>query len=422
MPELRITGVRAITCCPDGSNLVVVRIDTNQPGLYGLGCATYTQRWKAVVTAVEEYMAPLLLGRDATRIEDAWQTAHGSSYWRNGPVLNNAISGCDMALWDILGKEAGLPVYRLLGGKCRESAAVYRHADGRDPVEVEDNVRDYLEQGYQYIRCQMGGYGGSAAVNPMSINQDAGKAKLRAGQRWLSSPEGSTAGAYFDALAYMRGTLALFEHIRSMVGPEVELLHDVHERLTPIDAVRLAKGLEPYRLFFLEDALPPEQVDWFRHIRSHAAVPLAMGELFNNPMEWSALISERLIDFIRVHISQIGGLTPARKLANLCEAHGIRTAWHGPGDVSPVGHACNVHLDLASPNFGIQEWCGIDESPQLNEVFSGMPYVKNGFAYVCEKPGFGVDIDETAAKRYPCFAELPEWTLTRLPDGTAVRP
>jgi mannonate dehydratase len=199
-------------------------------------------------------------------------------------------------------------------------------------------------------------------------------------------------------------------------------LHDVHERLTPIDAVRLAKNLEPYRPFFLEDALPPEQVDWFRTIRSQAAVPIAMGELFNNPMEWTALVSERLIDYIRVHISQIGGLTPARKLAILCEAHGIRTAWHGPGDVSPIGHACNVHLDLASANFGIQEWCGIDENGPLNEVFSGIPKVKNGFAYVEEKPGFGVDIDEEKARKYPAYLEHPQWTLTRLPDGTPVRP
>jgi mannonate dehydratase len=288
-------------------------------------------------------------------------------------------------------------------------------------VEVEDSVRRYMEQGYQYIRCQMGGYGGAAIVDPMSIN-DPSRAKPRAGRRWLKSPENVQQGAVFDALAYMRGTVALFEHIRDKIGPEVELLHDVHERLVPIDAVRLAKSLEPFRLFFLEDALPPEQVDWFRQIRSHAAVPLAMGELFNNPMEWLQLIDERLIDYIRVHLSQIGGLTPARKLAALCEAHGIRTAWHGPGDVSPVGHACSVHLDLATPNFGIQEWCGIDGNGPLNEVFSGIPKVKNGYVYVSEKPGFGVDIDEKAAKRYPCTSELPQWTLTRLPDGTPVKP
>ena len=415
MGNLKITGVRAITCAPDGSNLIIVRIDTNQPGLYGLGCATFTQRWKTVVNAIEEYMAPLLIGRDPTRIEDAWQAAMGSSYWRNGPCLNNAISGCDMALWDILGKEAGLPVYRLLGGKCREGAAVYRHADGRDPVEVEDNVRRYMEKGYQYIRCQMGGYGGQMRY----LNSPEGPSAFD--MRYINSPGGQNDAA-FDAIAYARSVPRMFEHLRSKLGFEVELCHDVHERLVPIEAVRLAKAVEPYRLFFLEDALPPEQVDWFRQIRAQAAVPLAMGELFNNPMEWMSLVSERLIDFMRVHISQIGGLTPARKLAILCEAYGIRTAWHGPGDVSPVGHACNVHLDLASANFGIQEWGGYDESPTLNEVFSGIPKVKNGFAYVEDKPGFGVDIDEEAARRYPCFHDLPQWTLTRLPDGTAVRP
>jgi len=402
MSELKITGVRAITCAPDGSNLIVVRIDTNQPGLYGLGCATFTQRWKTVVNAIEEYMAPLLIGRDPTRIEDAWQTAMGSSYWRNGPCLNNAISGCDMALWDILGKVAGLPVYRLLGGKCREGAAVYRHADGRDPVEVEDNVRKYMEQGYQYIRVQMGGYGGKMG--------------------FLNSPQDRQYGAYFDALAYARSVPVLFEHLRNKLGNEIELCHDVHERLVPIEAVRLAKAVEPYRLFFLEDALPPEQVDWFRQIRSQTAVPIAMGELFNNSMEWQALVNDHLIDFIRVHISQIGGLTPARKLAIQCEAQGIRTAWHGPGDVSPIGHACNVHLDLVSANFGIQEWCGIDKSEKLHEVFTGIPEVRNGFVYIEDKPGFGVDMDEEAAKRFPCFSELPQWTLTRLPDGTAVKP
>lgn len=417
MSELRITGVRAITCAPDGSNLIVVRIDTNQPGLYGLGCATFTQRWKVVVTAIEEYMAPLLLGRDPRKIEDIWQVAHGSSYWRNGPDLLNAMSGCDMALWDILGKEANMPVYRLLGGKCREGAPVYRHADGRDPVEVEDNVRRYMAQGYQYVRVQMGGYGGKMNF----LQGPSGPATFD--MRYINDPRANgLKDATFDALAYARSVPVLFEHLRNKLGFEVELCHDVHERLVPIEAVRLAKQLEPYRLFFLEDALPPEQVDWFREIRRHAAVPLAMGELFNNPMEWTTLINEHLIDFIRCHISQIGGLTPARKLAILCEAHGIRTAWHGPGDVSPVGHACNVHLDLASANFGIQEWCGIDESAKLHEVFSGIPEVRNGFVYVEDKPGFGVDIDEEKAKKYPCFHELPSWTLTRLPDGTAVKP
>ncbi len=341
MSAITIRDVRTILTAPAGINLIVVKIETSEPGLYGLGCATFTQRHLAVRSAVDDFLRPFLKGKDPLRSEDIWQTAMVSSYWRNGPVLNNALSGVDMALWDIKGKLAGMPLYQLFGGRCREAAAVYRHADGREPQEVADSARALMEQGYRYIRCQMGGYGGRGQP--------------------LHQPEGALPGAYYDPAAYARSVPPLFEHLRQQLGPEVKLLHDVHERLPPIDAVRLAKALEPYDLFFLEDALAPEQIEWFRMIRSQCATPQAMGELFNNPHEWLPLITGRLIDYIRVHISQIGGLAPARKLASLCEAHDVRTAWHGPGDVSPVGHAANVHLDLATPNFGVQEWAGLSE-------------------------------------------------------------
>lgn len=400
MSQILIRDVKVILTAPDGINLVVVKIETSEPGLYGLGCATFTQRYLAVQTAVEEYLKPFLIGKDVQRIEDIWQTAMVSAYWRNGPILNNAISGVDMALWDIKGKLAGMPVYDLLGGKSREAAAVYIHADGRDVQELEDNVRRNQELGFRYIRCQLGGYGGR-------IHQ-------------IHSPENSPPGAYFDPNAYVRSIPVMFDHIRSKVGFEVELLHDVHERLAPIEAVRLAKQLEPYRLFFLEDALAPEHIEWFQMIRSQCSTPIAMGELFVHPLEWMPLISKRLIDFIRVHISAIGGITPARKLAALCEAFGVRSAWHGPGDVSPVGHAANIHLDLSIANFGVQEWCGFSE--RMQEVFLGCPEVRNGYAYVNSKPGLGIDIDETKAALYPCNNALPEWTLARLPDGTSARP
>jgi len=400
MNHLEIRDVRTILTAPDGINLVVVKVETNEPGLYGLGCATFTQRHLAVKTAVEEYLKPFLIGKDPQRIEDIWQTAMVSSYWRNGPVLNNAVSGVDMALWDIKGKLANMPVYQLLGGKCREAAAVYRHADGRDVHEVEENVRAFMEQGYRYIRCQMGGYGGRGHL--------------------IRSPENALPGAYYDPAAYFRSVVRLFEHVRSRIGQEVELLHDIHERLVPIEAVRLAKALEPYRLFFLEDALAPEHIDWFHTLRRQTAVPLAMGELFVHPAEWLPLIQNRLIDFIRVHISAIGGITPARKLAALCEAFGVRTAWHGPGDVSPVGHAANLHLDLCAPNFGIQEWTPM--SDRMKEVFPGCPEVRNGYAYVNDQPGLGIDINENEAAKYPCHNVLPKWTLARVTDGTAVRP
>ncbi len=402
MSDIRITGVRAIETAPQrGCNLIVVRIDTSQPGLYGWGCATFTQRHKAVVTAIAEYMDQLLRGRDPLMVEDAWQVMMNSSYWRNGPVLNNAISGCDMALWDIVGKVAGLPVYQLWGGKCRDAVPVYRHTDGTDFGALDEKIASFLEEGYQYIRCQFGGYGGKT--------------------RYLRTPEPARPGTYFDALSYMRGVPRIFEHVRAKFGEEVELLHDVHERLTPVDAIRLAKSLEPYRLFFLEDALPPEQGHWFEKLRAAAAVPLAMGELFNNPMEWIPLLQNRLIDYIRCHISQIGGVTPARKLAAQCDLFGIRTAWHGPGDVSPIGHMANVHLDLSTPNFGIQEWCGMETDPHVQEVFEGCASIKDGFAWANDKPGWGMEVNEKAAAKYPCDASQPAWLLSRLPDGTSVK-
>jgi len=343
-----------------------------------------------------------MVGRDAENVNDAWSVMMHSSYWRNGPVLNNAISGVDMALWDIVGKANNMPVWKLWGGKCREAVPVYRHAGGElDYAQVDETISAFLEQKYQYIRVQLGGYGGKV--------------------RYLNTPEGSKEGQYFDALAYMRTIPKLFEHVRVKFGDEVELLHDVHERLMPIDAVWLAKQLEPYRLFFLEDALAPEQGHWFKTIREAAAVPIAMGELFNNPMEWLPLIENRWIDYIRCHISQIGGATPARRLAALCEPFGVRTAWHGPGDVSPIGHMANVHLDLTTPNFGIQEWCGMETDPRVQEVFEGCAYIKDGFAWANDKPGWGMEVNEDAAKRYPCNANQPNWLLARLPDGSSVR-
>jgi mannonate dehydratase len=332
-----IRDVKTITTQPAGSRLVIVKVLTSEPGLYGVGCATFTQRFHAVVTAVEKHLKPFLVGRNVSRIEEIWQMSMVNSYWRNGPVLNNAISGVDQALWDIKGKMAGMPVYQLLGGKCREAADCYAHAGGREPKEVEESVRKFMEQGYRHIRIQMGGYGGQAGG--------------------LVKPEGAPDGAYYDPREYMRNMLRMMEHVRSTIGDEVELLHDIHERLQPIDAVQFAKDVEQFKLFFLEDALAPEDIKWFERMRQQCATPLAMGELFNNPREWQPLISGRLIDFLRMHVSQMGGITPARAVVSFANMYGVRTAWHGPGDTSPVGHAANLHLDLWAPNFGIQEWC-----------------------------------------------------------------
>jgi mannonate dehydratase len=414
---MKITNLKCIITAPAGIALVVVKVETDQAGLYGVGCATYTQRARLVQVCVEEYLKPLLIGRDPSRSEDLWQLCMVNPYWRNGPVENNAIAGVDMALWDIKGKVANLPVYELLGGKCREGAAVYRHADGREPQEVLDNVLRYQEQGYHYIRCQMGGYGMRTRdfMGPTDGNTQATHH-----MKSLDTPPNSQPGAYYDPDLYARAMPQLFDYIRSKIGFELELLHDVHERLAPSEVIRLAKNLEPYRLFFLEDPLAPEQIEWFTRLREQSAIPIAMGELYNNPVEWKSLIVNQLIDFIRVHITQIGGLTPARKLAALCEAFSIRTAWHGPGDVSPIGHMANVHLDVACHNFGIQEVIGFADV--LREVFPGCPEIRNGYIYPNDKPGWGMDINETLAAKYPYENTVIGWTQARLPDGTIARP
>ena len=397
---ITIQDVQTILTQPAGSRLVIVKIITSEPGLYGLGCATFTQRFHAVHAAIEHHLKPFLIGRDVSRIEDIWQMSMVHSYWRNGPVLSNAVSGVDQALWDIKGKQANMPVYQLLGGKCREAAQVYVHANGNTPEAVEERVRAFMEEGYRFIRVQMGGYGGKAEK--------------------LVKPEGALEGAYFDPRDYCRNMLNMIEHVRSAVGPELELLHDVHERLMPIHAVQFAKDVEPFKLFFLEDLLAPEDLEWFRNIRQQSATPIAMGELFNNPREWQLLIENRLIDYIRMHVSQMGGITPARNVAAFANMYGIRTAWHGPGDTSPIGHAANLHLDLAAPNFGVQEWCRF--SDLVYEIFPGLPEVRNGYMYPNDKPGLGIDIDEELAAKYPCKDSVEQWTQTRLPDGSPTRP
>ena len=406
LPELKIKKVKAIVTCPEGIELIVVKVETSEPGLYGVGCATFRQRALAVATAVDQYLDDFCRGKSVDNVEDMWQTAYVSSYWRNGPVLNNALSGLDQALWDIKGKRANMPLYQLLGGKCRFAVDCYSHASGRDLNELETSVRQKMEQGFRHVRIQLGGYG-SIHLSRQAHFKDAGF--------------GTASDNLMEARPYLSAVPKMFEHIRKTCGEEVELLHDIHERVPPLDAIGMIQELEPFHPYFIEDPFPPESNDSFKLLRQHTTVPIAMGELFNNPHEWVHLITDRLIDFIRVHISQIGGITPARKLAILGEWFDVRTAWHGPGDVSPVGHAANAHLDLASHNFGIQE--SVSFSARLQEIFIGCPTMKNGYLYVHEAPGLGVDINEKLALKYPLPAKYDyNWTQVRRSDGTAVRP
>ena len=265
-------------------------------------------------------------------------------------------------------------------------------------------VQAFMEDGVQVIRVQHGGYGGNAYEQALASKR----------------PDGACEGAYYDPLGYELSVTELFDYMRNRFGFGVDFCHDVHEHLDPINAIHLAKELEQYRLFFYEDSLAPEQIEWFKMMRGQTSTPIAMGELFNNPREITPLVANKLIDFVRCHVSQIGGITPAKKLASFCEAFSVRTAWHGPGDTSPVGHAADIHLDVSTSNFGIQEWAGFKQASL--DVFPGCPELRKGYVYPNDKPGLGIDIDEDLAKKFPCSEKLPQWTNCRRPDGTLNRP
>ncbi|SKB32843.1 enolase C-terminal domain-like protein [Daejeonella lutea] len=406
LAPVKIKSVRAIGCAPGGPNLVVVRVDTTEPGLYGIGCATFNQRATLVVAAVNTYLNEFCVGKDVDNIEDMWQSCYVSSYWRNGPVLNNALSGLDEALWDIKGKRAGMPVYQLLGGKSRFAVPVYVHADGRTPEAVADNVQKFIAEGNRYVRIQQGLYGATQLATAPDF-KDAGFGMPRDG--------------FMDQREYLKSLPPLFKTVRERCGDEVELLHDMHERIEPMDAINTIKKLEDYRPFFIEDPFSPENMEWFKQLRMTTSVPIAMGELFNNINEFKLPMVNQMFDYIRCHVSQIGGITPAVKVARLGEWFNIKTIWHGPSDTSPVGHAANCHMSLAIWNFGLLELGGGNFGPNIKEVFSGSPTVNKGYMNVSDTPGLGVDINETAAAKFPMRNSVSGWTV-RKRDGTIIRP
>jgi mannonate dehydratase len=405
MPKIK--EVRCIRTRATGT-WIVVKVITDQPGLYGIGSAHDYNATGAVVAAIEEWFAPRLIGRDTSQIEDIWQSTYTSGYWRTGPTHNVALGGIDAALWDIKGKEAGMPVYDLLGGKCRAAVPCYAHASGDTLEALLDDVVRYREEGYPVIRCQLGPYGGGGFI-------PADRA-LRPKNAW---PQDRA----FDDEAYLENVPRMFDFLRDKLGFDVKLTHDVHEHLRPQAAVMLAKLLEPYRLYFLEDALSPEQIAYYRQIRQQCTTPQAMGELFVNPHEWLPLITEWLIDYVRCRVSKVGGITQAQKIAHLAEWFGVHTAWQEGGDNDPVNQVAAMHLDLASWNFGIQEENHF--RPEELDAFPGHAVLDRGYLYANDQPGLGIDVDEAKAARLLD----PERASRRLymaedrkADGTVVRP
>lgn len=407
LPPLKITDVRVVVTCP-GRNYVLVKILTSEPGLYGVGDATLNGRELAVATTLEKHIAPLLIGRNPDEVEDIYQHLYRGSYWRSGPVQMTALAGVDMALWDIKGKRAGMPVYQLLGGRTRAGALAYTHASGRNFQEVEEAARRAIERGFQCVRAQVAipgleGTYGTSSRRPWE--EHAGR---------VDQQDGLPQVEVFEPGPYLRTIPKLFEHLRLKLGDEVELLHDTHEKLSPIEGARLAKELEPYHLLFLEDLLRPEHTESFRVIRQHSTTPLAMGELFNSLWDCVTLISEQLIDYIRCDLGHCGGITAGRKIAALAEAFHVKTAWHGPADIGPPTHAANVHVDLSIPNFGVQEMVFFPEVTR--ELIPGGPVFRDGYMDVDDTPGLGTDLDEEKAKKYPYQrAYLP---VARRKDGS----
>ncbi|MCC7261187.1 MAG: mandelate racemase [Candidatus Latescibacteria bacterium] len=402
----KIKEIRCIRTRADGTWLIV-KVITDQPGLYGIGSASDHYQAGVVQAAIEQHVAPRLIGRDASQIEDIWQSSLTSGYWRNGSILNTAIAGIDMALWDIKGKEAGMPVYQLLGGACRSAVACYAHAGGNTLDELVEDVQRYIEAGWPVIRCQFGPYGGGGFIPHAQA--------IKPRNAWHQGP-------VFDDEAYLENIPRMFEHLRNKLGFAPKLTHDVHEHLKPHNAVTLAKLLEPYRLYFLEDLLSPEQVQWYRLVRQQCTTPQAMGELFVNPHEYVPLITERLIDYVRVRVSKGGGITPCRKIAALCEIFGVQTAWQEGGDNDPVNQMAAAHLDLASYSFGIQEENHF--ALQELELFPGHAEQAGGYLYANDQPGLGLDIDEEKARKHLQNDRLgPKYMAEdRRADGSVVRP
>lgn len=398
---MKITGARVIVTCPD-RNFVTLKIETDQ-GLTGIGDATLNGRELAVASYLTDHVIPCLIGRDAHRIEDIWQYLYRGAYWRRGPVTMSAIAAVDTALWDIKAKAAGLPLYQLLGGRSRDGVMVYGHANGADIAETVDEVQRYIEMGYKAIRAQSGvpGLASTYGVSKDKMYYEPADGALPTENIWSTEK-------------YLDHAPKLFEALRSRFGFEHHLLHDVHHRLTPIEAGRLGKSLEPYRLFWMEDPTPAENQEAFRLIRQHTVTPIAVGEVFNTIWDAKDLIQNQLIDYIRATVVHAGGISHLRRIADLAALYQVRTGCHGATDLSPVCMGAALHFDISVPNFGVQEYMRHTEA--TDAVFPHAYSFDAGYMLPGDAPGHGVEIDEALAAKYPYQPSyLP---VNRLEDGT----
>jgi mannonate dehydratase len=412
---MNIAAAEVLVASP-GRNFVTLRIRTDD-GLTGLGDATLNGRELVWAAYLRDHVAPLLTGRDASRIEDTWQYLYRGAYWRRGPVTMAAIAAVDTALWDIKARAAQMPLYQLLGGRSRDGLLAYGHASGRELPELFDSIREHLEEGYQAVRVQSG-IPGLDSVYGVAASSN-GRAGVKAGSdsRYDYEPARRSARPVvetWDTAAYLRHIPGVFEAVRAEFGPERPLLHDAHHRLTPIQAARLGRSLESYDLFWLEDPTPAEKQEALRLVRQHTTTPLAIGEVFNTIWDYKALIEEQLIDYVRSPVTHAGGITGLRRILDFAAMYQVKSGMHGPTDVSPVGLSAAIHLGLAIPNFGIQEY--MQHAPATHNVFHTSYTFAGGMLNPSEQPGLGVEYDDDAAAAFPYEAAyLP---VNRLRDGT----
>jgi mannonate dehydratase len=408
LPALTIKDIKVITTSAGGNyRWVFLKIITSEPGLYGIGSANNNYQTKAVIAALEDHLKPWLTGKDPDRIEDLWQSAQMKTYWRNGPVNNNVLAAMDMALWDIKGKRAGMPLYELFGGKVHDAVAVYDHQGGRTREACLESLQRSLANGFRHVRIQFGeGYGGGGFIPAGEGNR----------------AEGGYQGAAFDEEQYVDVIPPLFEYLRSKAGFTAKLIHDVHSKMNGMNAVELARRLQPMQMYFVEDILPPEQIAWYRNLRQICSTPQAIGEVFSHPYEVIPLIADRLVDFIRCRVAAIGGITPLRKLVAMCELYGVKTAFQEGGENDPVNQMASYHIDLSSSAFGIQEE---NHFPRVvHDLLPGMGEIRKGYLYGSGKPGLGLDINEELAAKYP-LGEIRGgggYKTDRTLDGTVIKP
>jgi mannonate dehydratase len=407
LPPLTIQDATVVSTSAGGDyRWIFLKLYTSEPGLYGIGSASNNYLPYGVIAALEKHLVPFLIGKDPDRIEDLWQESRLRTYWREGPVNNNLLSALDMALWDIKGKRAGMPVYELLGGRVRDAIACYDHANAGDKESAVAAVQKSLAKGFRHVRVQFGGYGGGGFIPP--------------GQG--SRPEDGHSGRAFDEALYLDTVPKLFEYVRSKVGFRPKLCHDVHSHLSGMNAVEFARRMQPCQMLFIEDILAPEDLSWYKNIRQVCTTPQAVGEVFTHPLEYLPLVAQRLIDFVRCRVSAIGGITQAKKVAVLCEFFGVKTAFQEGGDNDPVNQMASYHVDLSSPAFGIQEENHF--APLVHEMLPGTGEIRGGYLYGSDRPGLGLDLDEKLAAKYPLkpVVDGGGYPLDRAIDGTVVKP